>query len=238
MIICGKDYETTGLDPIIDRVVEVGFALWDTVARAPVFAAGFFVRPDGTITPERWAEAERVHGISMDTAIRYGFEPGDCLGKMLRYMEMADCVCAHNGNAFDKFFFDNWCVRAGVEPPEKLWIDTRIDLGIISNRLTYIAADHGFINPFPHRALTDVLTMLKVLDAYDVEAVVARARIPNVCLQALVSFDNREKAKAIGYQWRGKFKRWLKLVKLDMVEIETKAAADAGFKVQQVEKEG
>src|SRR5208282_4762391 len=110
-----------------------------------------------------------------------------------------------------------------------------------STRLTYMAADHAFLNPFPHRAMFDVMTMLKILDNYDIGKVMELAKSPTVTVKAIVSFDQKDLARNRGYHAqyetnrdgsRGKFKHWsmsVKAIKLDQVR---EAAKAAGFDVE------
>ena len=84
---------------------------------------------------------------------------------------------------------------------------------ITTRKLTHLAAEHGFLNPFPHRAVSDVLTMLKVLSHYDIAPVLESARQPSFTVKACVSYDDREKAKARGYRWDAARKIWTKIVK-------------------------
>ncbi|MEG7787053.1 hypothetical protein U2388_15000, partial [Listeria monocytogenes] len=57
------------------------------------------------------------------------------------------------------------------------WLDTRYDLPHEeepeSRKLKHLACDLGFTNPFPHRAVTDVLTMCRVTASHDFGAIVA-----------------------------------------------------------------
>jgi DNA polymerase-3 subunit epsilon len=104
-----------------------------------------------------------------------------------------------------------------------MWIDTRLDVPKpMIGKLIAIAAEHGFLNPFPHQALSDVLTMLRILDEYDFEAVLARARIPNIMVEFVGPFESKDHAKECGFYWNGfsnqsnggrPTKQWLKTIK-------------------------
>ena len=88
----------------------------------------------------------------------------------------------------------------------------------------------------PHAALFDVMTMLKVLECFDVEAVAMRAVIPWVVVAAQVDFDNKDKAKARRYSWEAlgdkRFPRqWVKRVKECDVD---KEKAEAPFEVVKI----
>ncbi len=97
-------------------------------------------------------------------------------------------------------------------------IDTMIDLPFDekihgSKKLTHLAATHGFLNPFPHRAVFDVLTMLKMASYYDLKTILARNASPTVTVVARVSFDDKDKAKALGFHWEATSKTWEKRYK-------------------------
>jgi DNA polymerase-3 subunit epsilon len=92
------------------------------------------------------------------------------------------------------------------------WIDTLHDIPFAtqpdSKKLKYLASDHGFINPFAHRAVFDVLTMLRVLSEYDLSTVVGRAQTPDIIIRAVVPHPKRDgglgkdKAKLAGFRWQ------------------------------------
>lgn len=228
MIICGLDFETTGLSPEKDRVIEIGMVLWDTDSHNMIRTCGELVRSDVKIT----AEITAINGITEASVEKYGIPQDEALTIVKDGIYGADAVCAHNGTNFDKQFYFHWLKRNNWLVSEHfandLWIDTCVDLPQPLGKLIYAAADRGFVNPFPHRAVTDVLTMLRILDGYDVVEVARRARIPNVTVQALVSYDNRELARVRGYHWKGETRQWLRTVKEDMVQEELR---NAGFKV-------
>jgi DNA polymerase-3 subunit epsilon len=226
------DFETTGLDFDKDRVIEYGLVAWDVELRQPVRLMGNLVKPERNFTQEEWAAAEAVHHIGMGTVNRYGMPEHIALAILLTWYETADYIVAHNGVFFDKPMLERWATRyPELKMPKRPWIDTRVDLPVpLSGKLVYLAADHGFINPFPHRALFDAMTCLRIIDNYDVPTVIERSRLPNVLVQGLVSYEDREKAKARGYGWqdyRGK-KCWVRTLKDPEVGREQ---AEAPFKV-------
>src|SRR5690606_9794451 len=102
----------------------------------------------------------------------------------------------------------------------KPWIDTKCDIPQKgkSSSLVYMAADHGFVNPFPHRALHDVFTMLKLAGHYDLDEALQLARSPYITLVAEVSFDDRDKAKSAGFHWDPKRKLWTQRVRAKKAE--------------------
>src|SRR5208282_1970744 len=240
MLILGKDYETTGLDPDVHSVTEVGMVLWDTDLRAPIKIMGFLVDPGPNAV---WDPVvlQINPSITPELCAKYGYQSERALKQILSWYQPADVACAHNGTRFDRLFFNAWCQRHGYDPePNKLWIDTNTDIELpfpekMSRKLSYMAADHSFLNPFPHRAVFDVMTMFRILDQYDLDRVLYLAKQPNVNLQALVSYDDKDLAKARGYRWQedpsnpGGKKIWMQTIKECFLEEEK---TNAGFPVR------
>jgi DNA polymerase-3 subunit epsilon len=227
MIVLGLDWETTGLNPQTDRIIDAGLALWDSDLHALVRMSGFLVKSNVAVSEE----ITKLTGITSAMLKRFGLEAPVAFDLVRQYMDMADVVCAHNGNDFDKPFWSEWAKRAGQKVPDKFWLDTYIDLPATGARLIYMAADAGFVNPFPHRALTDVLSMLRILDGHDVDKIHQRAKLPNVILQAVVSYESNALAKARSYRWNPDLRQWRKIVKEGEAKEEISEAEKAGFKV-------
>jgi DNA polymerase-3 subunit epsilon len=236
MKLLGIDFETTGLSFDKDRITEIGAVLWCTEARAPMQIFNVLVHhEDG---PGITEEITRLTGITQEMLDRYGVAPERAFARLVQLMLEADALVAHNGNGFDKPMWEAQMKRMKLPvPPDwsPLWIDTCMDVpypeAITTRKLVHLAAEHGFLNPFAHRACFDVLTMLKVLERYPIEEVMESARQPMVTLQAMVSFDEREKAKARGYRWKAETKQWLRHLKAHHVE---KEIAECGFAVQRL----
>lgn len=231
MKLLGLDFETTGLDPKIDQVTEVGLVLFDTEAHQPVRINGLLIRTELGITPEITA----LTGITDKMLDTYGVPPTVAAKGILSMAKGADYFCAHNGIDFDKPFLETWCIREKLEMPAQMWIDTKTDLPKEaygkSASMKYMAADHGFLYD-AHRAVSDVLAMFKILDRYDIDAVIERAKTPNVHVRAVVSYDDRLLAKERGYHWKPDLKLWVKPLKATEVAAEKEAAP---FPVVQME---
>jgi DNA polymerase III subunit epsilon len=230
----------------------VGLVLWDTDLNAPIKLFGTLVDPGEYAVWEGATEhtlaAVDVNGITPEICDKYGIEDEKALKYVLSWYGSADIACAHNGNAFDKPLLETWAARYGLDAQKgKLWIDTRADIERppkMSSRLTYMAADHGLLNPFPHRAMFDVMTMMTILTApdiskapprYDLAKIQEIAKSPLRIIKALVSYDNNHLAKTRGYHARyenGKFQRWELEVKEINLEKEREAARLAGFDIE------
>lgn len=233
MLLLGLDFESTGLDLVNDRVIEVGMVMWDSELRQPTRLEGFLVKPNDAIDPKHWAEAEKIHGIAWDTVDRYGMPDARAFAVVDTWLHTAEVVVAHNGCIFDRPMFEAWATRRGEPVVKRLWIDTRMDLPRpLTGKLIYLAAEFGFVNPFPHRALFDAMSMMRILDNFDVQAVIARAKLPSVLVQARVNYSDREKAKDRGYYWESEKKRWVRTFKETEIEQEK---IDAGFPIQVVQ---
>jgi DNA polymerase-3 subunit epsilon len=105
--------------------------------------------------------------------------------------------------------------------------DIRYPAYIKTRNLTHLAAEHGFVAPFKHRAVFDCLTMLRIASNYDINEIIARSKMPMVYVQACVSFDEKELAKARGYYWAAKPKIWYKALKEADATVEIK---ECGFR--------
>ena len=236
MILLGIDVETTGLDLVNDRITEVGYALWGTTEVAPAIVGNVWLYEpsmETRFTPEACEMMARVCGITPEMIRKYGRNPLTALEPVLDLMSFADVIVAHNGENFDKPMWVTELKRQGMIWPDRLpWIDTRSDIPWQtppdSLKLKHLALDAGFINPFPHRATFDVVTMLKVLMQHDVEKVLEYSKLPWMTVRADVSYADREKAKAQRYSWErlGDLnypKCWIKRIKTTQLEAEKAA---------------
>lgn len=219
MLIVGLDFETTGLDPRQDRIIELGAVLWDVEDAAPLKLLSCMVKPDREIPSEITA----LTGITNQTVAAYGIDERAAFAQLYQLAGPAMYFMAHNGTAFDKLFFDAAQLRIG-EDLRMGWLDSRTDIKypdtITTRNLRHLASEHNFLNPFPHRAVFDVLTMLTIASRYPIEDIIARAAEPTVYVAACVSFDEKEKAKARGYYWHGQSKTWWRAFKASDYEQE------------------
>jgi DNA polymerase-3 subunit epsilon len=212
MLICGIDFETTGLDPETDRITEIGAVLWEWETSRPLALLSVLVKPERPI-PE---EITKLTGITEEMVDVYGLTEEVAFRELRFLYGYADYAMAHNAE-FDRGFFEAAVARLAWIGCNRFWLDTKIDVkypeAITTRNLRHLASEHNFLNPFSHRAVFDVLTMLKVASQYDLEEIIARAKEPTLYVQALVSFDDKEKAKARGYYWCGPQKVWWKAMK-------------------------
>ena len=242
MLLLGIDFETTGLESAVDVVTEVGAILWDTDLQAPVKLMGFLVKTGDTPFGEVAAE---ITGLNTLVCDKYGHDSERALKQVLAMYQQADYICAHNA-PFDHGFLKAWIKKHNIEFAEdKVWIDTSADIplpkGIRSRHLPYLAVEHGFLNPFPHRAVFDVMTMFRVLSNYDINEVVKSAQTPSIYVKAVGDRGLNDKIKACGYRAKyegGRFIAWLLVIKQDALEHEKARVAEAGFSIVVVDENG
>jgi len=227
MIVLGFDTETTGLDPNVDQVIEVGAILWSTGQHKCLESSGYLVKSDVPVSEH----ITKLTGITQAAVDKFGYASRGALEAFLDMADQADAFVGQNVIQFDKRFLETWAKREGVVVPNKLWIDSRTDLpGVESKHLGYMAADAGFLNLFPHSALSDVQTVIKLLDMHDINKVVERAQSPNVVLLSKQKFDDNELAKKRKFRWNSNFKIWWRVVKqMDVDEIVKEAPFDISY---------
>lgn len=209
-LVCGLDFETTGLDPENDRVIEIGAVLYEWETSLPVQFYSTLVRPDRPIPPE----ITKITGITDEQVDCYGKPETKAFQDLEDLLVFADYAMAFHGNEFDRPFYLATCSRCGHEPSPIMWLDVAIDIkypeNIKTRNLQHLAAEFMFLNPFRHRAVFDVLTMFKVAQNFSLDDIIARAQEPTFYVQIFSSYEDKEKVKALGYRWFPEKKMWWK----------------------------
>lgn len=220
MLLLGLDLEVGGafaLPHSEQFITEVGMVLWDTEMNMPVDLFSSLVFNGYPIAEE----ATEYTGITTGVCEKYGRNREYIKDSVRTYFAKADYIVAHNGNRFDRPVLEGWMGPYKYDK-EKVWIDTMEDVDYPKNcrnrNLTYLAGFHLLLNCFPHRAVTDALTMMSVLAKYDIHQVIANATADKIIICAQVSFESKNLAKERGFFWQecdGKVfeKRWVKKIK-------------------------
>lgn len=249
MRLLGFDAESTGLDTSTDRITEIGLCLWEVETKRPLVALGFFLQDEELLKKARIPETaqmmDRVCGITPDLLEEFGTTAKENFVWLDRFVQKhkPDYLVAHNAEGFDKPLLYSELKRHGLSESALYkipFIDTRTDIPFASEpdsrKLKHLAADHGFVSPWAHRALFDVMTMLRILSNYDIKDVLEYQKIPFVTTRAIVSYDQRQLAKDMRFSWekigdKTFPKAWVKRIKLNLLVQEQKQAQGKGFEI-------
>ncbi len=113
------DFETSGLEPHSDRIIQVGLCVVsDGEVSDP---KGWLVRQEVRIDPR----AEEVHGITVADIRARGIPPRESLSRLFEAMRSAPICMGHNIHRFDIKFMQAESRRLGLQPPlARDFIDT------------------------------------------------------------------------------------------------------------------
>lgn len=238
------DIETTGLNWTRDKIIEIGWVIKDWRMPKHLATGNYFVKePDQdvfTVTKE----ITKLTGVTEAVWKAYADDliiVAGRIGEDIRRFGV-DYIVAHNGGDFDRPFLTEVYKRSAIDDGglfKTPWLDTRTDIqypdSFGGRSLIGVAANLGFLNPFPHSALFDAATCLKVIDHFELPDIIERAASKWVFIEAIVTFNDRQKAKDAKYYWEkigDKYnfpKKWVKRVKEIDLEAETELAAKLEF---------
>jgi len=206
------DLETTGLDPEAGRIIEIGlieFAVEGDELPVVTRSYGALQDPGIPLPPE----VTRITGIA----------PGHVVGQAIdwnivaSFFSRASIVIAHNAE-FDRAFLTAHWQRTNSAPanmPHWACSMRHIDWkkhNFNTQALNYLAADHGFVNPFAHRALFDCATTFRLISPY-LKELIARSYEREVVVKAVNSpFESKDVLRARGYRWDPNERCWGKVI--------------------------
>lgn len=208
------DTETTGLDPKKDHLIEVGAARFDECLGQLVECRSWMVHP---FRLEFANTAIDVNGI-LEQTIKRGAPGSHVAEELNEWSGQHRCVVAHNASFDQKWFtqFPNpWvCSEYDIEWPK--------DIG--SGSLEKLALAHG-IGVMPgHRAIYDVLTLVRVFERVaemgrDLEAMITKAMLPKSLFQSKHPFASNDTASKAGFRWDGDRKAWCRKMTDDAAKL-------------------
>lgn len=205
------DTETSGLDDSAE-LIEIGAILYSVTNQCSLieFAA---------LLPATSNDAEPINRIKV-AALREMSIIGEKTSFLLDLINASDCLVAHNAE-FDAGVLKRWSQFFGADLP---WLCTMSDFKWpLATReqgsLINLALDHGIGVASAHRALTDCRLISALFDRMgDLQGMFRVAMRPKAIFQALVSYDDREKAKQAGFKWNGSDKTWTRSLALEDAE--------------------
>jgi DNA polymerase-3 subunit epsilon len=202
------DLETTGLDAATDRIIEIGileFSVDSDMKPVVTSLYGALQDPGIPLSPE----IEKLTGIS-ERHLRGQAIDWD---RVRGYFARAAVVIAHNAD-FDRGFLERSGELQGLRPHwacSMRHIDWRAH-GFKTQSLNYLAADHGFVNPFAHRALFDCATTFRLVTDHLGE-MIDRSHQREYLIKAVSSpFESKDVLRERGYRWEATERHWYRVV--------------------------
>lgn len=214
------DTETSSLDPTTGRLLEVATALWSVEHRSLVKVRSWIVRSETN-------EAESVNGIPV--ALLRDHPHASNVNMTNKWVQAwateADCIVAHSSD-FDRQWFGDavqalpWaCSCNDIEWPRPS----------TSRGLTALALAHGVGVVAAHRALDDVMTLVRLFERAaelggNLEVMLTRALRPKALFEVAdrgYSPERNALAKANGFRFDDKDagnKRWIRSMAVEDAE--------------------
>lgn len=240
-----------GIDFNKDRVMEIGAVLWDCEENQPAVIFSHLINESDRLEIDE--ELRELTGISENLLKKWGRpakEIPDLLKELSNLMDQSDAIMAHNGDQYDRPMLQALYERHQVPFPENLWLDTAKHIEY-PNTVKYLSMamlehSHGFINPFPHRAVTDVLSMLKVASQYSFHRMAKLASSPRVQLIAALDPPNWKNASEVEafnkvknrvaksrFRWHPDVKKWIKEIPKILID-EDKIKYDFDYYIKEL----
>ena len=214
------DTESSGLDPLVDHLVEVACIQWSVTHACALTCWSALVQASSNA-------AEAINGIPA-AALSAAQEARVVFEVLKQGAENCDVIVAHNAT-HDRNF---------LPPLGKPWVCSMEDIqwpGAKPGGFTSVidlALANGLAVLSAHRALSDCLLLSRLFErmvekGVDVQAMMARAMRPKGLFVSLAPFAQKDVVKAHGFKWFGEDKEWRRRMFLDDV-------AALPFKVRQL----
>lgn len=227
------DLETTGLDPKTDRIIEIGIVEFAVEGDEPpqlTRCYGALQDPGRPLAEEitqiTGLTDKVLAGQRIDWAIVRGF------------FEHAAIVIAHNME-FDRRFLEcsgelgGLQVHWGCSMRHIDWQRHRFK----TTALNYLAADHGFVNPFAHRAVFDCATTFRLV-APHLRELIARSYEREYLVKAVNSpFESKDVLRQRGYRWDPAERCWSRVCSETEMQEERRFLAEQVYRGTAVHKE-
>ncbi len=236
------DTETTGLDPLTDKIIELGMVAFEFCPKTgqAYRVLGTFNELEDPQFPIP-VESSKVHGIT-DEMVAGKSIKDDAVSA---FIENARLIIAHNAK------FDRQFVEAHFPIFQNLsWACSHVQIpwseeGISSSKLEFLAYRFGF-HYEGHRASNDCFALLEVLQKEFPESktLVMKRLIESLIRKEIkisalnAPFDNKDALKKRRYFWDGKV--WATILPLDELESEiewlrVEVYSNRPFKLEQEE---
>lgn len=226
MIITIIDTETTSLKASDGHVIEIAGLNFETSNGGHILDSfSVLIRaPKDDV-----AKTFKIHGIRPEVVSEWGVDKSTAMKVLASFSKGATAFVAHNAE-FDSQWID-WDIVPRL-PFVCSMDDIQWPRESQAKNLAAVALAHGVGVVSAHRAMDDVMTLARVfLRAGEIlgslDELMAKALRPRAMFKAVVSYDQREIAKAAGFRWEPETKSWLKRLAIE-------DAATIGFRVDRV----
>jgi DNA polymerase-3 subunit epsilon len=202
------DLETTGLDPEKDKIIEIGmleFAVDSDYSVVILNAYSALEDPGFGLEPE----IEKLTGLS-----NRHLEGRAIDWKNVQSIFGRNAIVIAHNMPFDRGFLkkrpelDLNAVHWGCSAKHIDWNAH----GFKTRALNYLAADHGFVNSFAHRALFDCATTLRLIGPYLAELIETSYEREIKFLATGAAFETKDILRDHGYRWDQTQRVWQKVV--------------------------
>lgn len=197
------DTETTGLADT-DTCIEVSVMVYDLAAASPIRSFSSLIRAEAN-------PAESINRIPVE-ALRTAPTAESVWRSVAAIVATTEIIVAHRAE------FDRRFVAPEIRDA-KQWVCSKTEIdwsrGTPGDSLVTLALAHDIGVAYAHRASADVDLLARILTrshelGVDLVAMMSKAARPRATYRALVSFDDKEKAKAAGFLFDGATKAWTK----------------------------
>lgn len=210
------DLETSGLDPALDEIIEIGVLLFGIPSSGEVSSIikcyGSLDEPSKPISPE----IQKITGITNEALKGQRID----WNLVQTLVEEADILIAHNA-PFDRGFLLR---RPEIKVEAKHWACSLHHIawkehGFNTLSLNYLSCDHGFINPFAHRAIFDCATTFRLIQPYVRELIDSSFLNYYRIFANSAPYESKDILRTHGYRWDPDKKVWWK--RLAEAKLET-----------------
>jgi DNA polymerase III alpha subunit (gram-positive type) len=234
VILAGLDLESTGLDKVKDRPIEVGVTLWTTKYNRGLDTRAFLVQSDGVAVTD---EITQITGITQSMVDNFGYDVVEGYEETAYFIDKAEGIVVFNGRRFDIPMMNQWAKRLQKQFPEKLIIDLFQDLPMPGQELITMCAKMGVYYD-AHEAGADVGAMLRLMGKFDFDVVLTRAKSPIVVVQSLQDRNGNNAVKKHRFRWNPERKLWWKAVKeIDLAALNTAVNNEFGLRILDLKPE-
>lgn len=204
------DTETTGLDHTKDACIEVAVCVWSLEHRTTLSCYSTLIEASGNAAESinRIPAAALVKAKPKETAWRAIYAMADGAA------QFGDSVFVAHRAEFDRGFFPKAIAERWP------WVCSKFDITWPRSKpgasLVEVALAHDVPVAFNHRALADVLLLVRIFErvaelGYDIDAMIAKAMRPKALFEVedkTFDAERNAQAKALGFAWEAATKSW------------------------------